>query len=146
MSMDELEQPLERVREPLGEDDYRKLKAPESGVPNGDQLLKSLSKALRASLALRGASCICCALLSPRKPCWGGAGGDPSRATVTRGEKDAQSFALSFTGMRARMGFKHWNRVDGSKWAHCLQQWRGVLHFGQFPEKSVPLGKCVEQL
>lgn len=25
--MDELEQPLERVREPLGEDDYRKLKA-----------------------------------------------------------------------------------------------------------------------
>ena len=27
VSMDELEQPLERVREPLGEDDYRKLKA-----------------------------------------------------------------------------------------------------------------------
>ena len=27
VSMDELEQPLEREREPLGEDDYRKLKA-----------------------------------------------------------------------------------------------------------------------
>ena len=41
-----------------------------------------------------------------------GGGGDdifdvPSRATVTRGLNRVQSFALSFTGMRTWMGFKH---------------------------------------
>jgi hypothetical protein len=69
-----------------------------------------------------------------------------SRATVTRGEKSAHSFAWSLMAMRKGIGFKHWKRVDGSKWAHCLQQWSAVLHLGQGPLKLVPGGKVVEQL
>jgi len=63
--------------------------------------LKSLSKALRASSALRGAG----------GPADGGGGAEapavPSRATVTRGLNEMQSFALSFTGMRTGIGFRH---------------------------------------
>jgi hypothetical protein len=44
------------------------------------------------------------------------------------------------------MGFKHWKRVDGSKWEHCLQQCKGALHFKQLPLKSIPLGNWVVQL
>ena len=46
----------------------------------------------------------------------------PSRATVTRGVNEMHSLALSFTGMRTGIGFRHWNRVEGSKCEHCLQQ------------------------
>ena len=66
--------------------------------------LKSLSKALRASSALRDIG-------GPElgEAEGGGAEGPavPSRATVTRGLKEAQSLALSFTGMRTGMGFRH---------------------------------------
>ena len=82
--------------------------------------LKSLSKALLASSALRGAGGP--ALLFAE----GGGAEDapavPSRATVTRGAKKVHSLALSFTGIRTGMGLRHWNRVEGSKWEHCLQQ------------------------
>jgi hypothetical protein len=44
------------------------------------------------------------------------------------------------------MGFMHWNRVEGSKCEHCLQQWSSALHLGQLPKKSVPGGKVVAQL
>ena len=39
----------------------------------------------------------------------GGADGPavPSRATVTRGVNEMQSLALSFTGMRTGIGFRH---------------------------------------
>jgi len=39
----------------------------------------------------------------------GGAEGPavPSRATVTRGLKETQVLALSFTGMRTGIGFRH---------------------------------------
>lgn len=41
--------------------------------------------------------------------CWLGAlaAGDESRATVTRGLNIAHSLALSLTGMRSGIGFKH---------------------------------------
>ena len=82
--------------------------------------LKSLSKALRASSALRGAA-------GPALALAGGGGAAeapavPSRATVTRGAKKVHSLALSFTGIRTGIGFRHWKRVEGSKWEHCLQQ------------------------
>jgi len=99
--------------------------------------LNSRSKALRAASGDVGAS-----MAGPG----GGAAALPSLATVTRGENSAQSLALSFIAMRAGMGFWHWNRVDGSKYVHCLQQCRAVLHFGQLPVQSIPLGSCVEQL
>jgi hypothetical protein len=66
--------------------------------------LKSLSKALRASSALREAG-------GPELFAVGGGGAEgpavPSRATVTRGLKEAHSLALSFEGMRTGMGFRH---------------------------------------
>ena len=65
--------------------------------------LKSLSKALRASSALRDAG-------GPELVEDGGGGAVPavpSRATVTRGLKEMQSLALSFTGMRTGIGFRH---------------------------------------
>src|SRR3954453_12509383 len=104
--------------------------------------LNSRSNALRASLEFRGAS-------------WYGWGrsrtavGIPagaSRATVSRGAKSVQSFALSLTGIRTGIGFMHWNRVEGSKCEHCLQQCSSALHLGQFPAKLTPLGRGVEQL
>ena len=81
--------------------------------------LKSLSNALRASSALRGSG-------GPALSEGAGIGADwlvvPSRATVTRGVKSGHWLVLSFKGMRTGMGFRHWNRVDGSKCEHCLQQ------------------------
>ena len=65
--------------------------------------LKSLSKALRASSALRGAG----------GPAFSEAGGGadwlvvPSRATVTRGVKSVHWLFLSFSGMRTGIGFRH---------------------------------------
>ena len=70
----------------------------------------------------------------------------PSRATVTRGVNKVHSLALSFDGIRTGIGFRHWNRVEGSKCEHCLQQWRAALHFGQVPVKSTPGGNVVAQL
>ncbi len=70
----------------------------------------------------------------------------PSRAIVTRGVNRAQVFALSFNAIRAGIGFRHWNRVDGSKWEHCLQQCSSALHFGQTPLKSTSTGSAVAQL
>ncbi len=96
--------------------------------------LKRRSKALRASSALRGAG----------GPPWGtevdceaAAGADvPSRATVTRGLNDVQSLLLSLLGIRIGIGFRHWKRVEGSKWEHCLQQCKAALHLGHAPVKS----------
>ena len=102
--------------------------------------LKSLSKALRASSAFRGAG----------GPAGGGAGcpllETPSRAMVTRGAKSGQSLALSFTAILAGIGLRHWKRVEGSKWVHCLQQCSSALHLGQVPAKSMPGGSVVAQL
>jgi len=69
-----------------------------------------------------------------------------SRATVTRAENNSHGFAWSFDAIRTGIGFKHWNRVEGSKCAHCLQQWSGTPHLGQLALKSVPLGSAVAQL
>src|SRR5438477_6672055 len=70
----------------------------------------------------------------------------PSLATVTRGVNSVHSLALSFTAMRTGIGLRHWKRVEGSKWEHCLQQCSSALHFGQVPERSVPGGSVVAQL
>jgi uncharacterized damage-inducible protein DinB len=105
--------------------------------PDACYFLKSLSKALRAASGEVGAS---------TTGLGGGAEALPSRATVTRGENSVHSLALSFSGIRTGMGFRHWNRVDGSKWEHCLQQCSATLHFGQLPFQSIPFGSCVEQL
>ena len=116
----------------------------DSGVANQIEsyFLNNRSKASRASLALRGGG-----VFMP------GAGLPPlpgalvtSRATVTRGENRAHSLPWSFIGIRTGIGFVHWNRVDGSKWEHCLQQCSGVPHFGQGPLKAVPGGGVVDQL
>jgi hypothetical protein len=69
-----------------------------------------------------------------------------SLATVTRAEKSVHSLCRSFATIRTGTGLVHWNLVDDSKWAHCLQQWRAALHLGQLPVKSVPGGRVVEQL
>jgi hypothetical protein len=67
--------------------------------------LKSLSKASRASLALRGGGVFipCAGILAPPGSCVD----EASRATVTRGENNTQLFAWSFTGIRTGMGFVH---------------------------------------
>ena len=73
-------------------------------LPHSYSFLKSLSKALRASSALRGAG-------GPELGAADGGGAEapavPSRATVTRGVNEVQSLALSFTGMRTGIGFRH---------------------------------------
>lgn len=72
--------------------------------------------------------------------------GAASRATVTLGENNSHSLAWSLIGMRAGIGFRHWNRVDGSKCAHCLQQCSAEAHLGQLPFQSRSEGSVVEQL
>jgi len=103
----------------------------------GCHFLNNRSKALRAASGEPGES-----IVGPG----GGAAALPSRATVTRGWNKAHSLALSFSGIRTGIGFKHWNRVDDSKCAHCLQQCSSALHFGQVPFQAIPLGNCVAQL
>ena len=71
---------------------------------------------------------------------------EPSRATVTRGEKSVHSLAWSFKGILTGIGFMHWKRVEGSKCEHCLQQWSCVPHFGHGPLNDVPGCSVVEQL
>jgi hypothetical protein len=103
----------------------------------GAYFLNRLSNATRASLGLRGAGAFC------------GSGTlalAASRATVTRGLNHVHSFGWSFPAIRAGIGFRHWNRVDGSKWAHCLQQCSETPHFGHKPLKSVPFGSAMAQL
>lgn len=68
-----------------------------------------------------------------------------SRATVTRGENNSHWLASSFGKIRAGIGFRHWNRVEGSKCAHCLQQCNAEPHLGQFARKSAPVGNVVAQ-
>jgi hypothetical protein len=65
---------------------------------------------------------------------------------VIRGENSVHSFCLSFAAIRSGTGFVHWNRVDGSKWEHCLQQCSGAEHLGHGPLNCVPGGSVVEQL
>ena len=43
--------------------------------------------------------------------------------------------------MRTGMGLTHWKRVEGSKYAHCLQQCRAVWHLGHSAGKSEPAVK-----
>src|SRR5271163_4084519 len=69
-----------------------------------------------------------------------------SRATVTRGLNSSHSFAPSLGEMRTGIGFRHWNRVEGSKWAHCLQQCKATPHLGQLARQSTSEDKVVEQL
>jgi hypothetical protein len=65
--------------------------------------LNKLSKAVRASLAFRGAG-----TLSPFTVTLGaGPTFAPSFATVTRGRKSSQVFAWSFTGILTGIGFTH---------------------------------------
>ena len=106
--------------------------------PSGrDYFLKRLSNAARASFGRR---------VSPGAIVGDGGAGAESRATVTRGLNNSHSFDWSFAAMRTGIGFRHWNRVDGSKCAHCLQQCSAALHFGHRPLKSVPVGSAVAQL
>ena len=102
--------------------------------------LNKLSKAARASLALRGVG----VLSTTRFEDDGGAAA--SRATVTMGEKNSHVLAWSFTGMRTGIGLWHWKRVDESKCTHCLQQCKAAPHLGQFPRKSVSDASVTAQL
>jgi len=112
-------------------------------TPAVQVFLNSLSKALRASSRLRGIG-------GPGFETWGPAAAAPfevpSRATVTLGRNRPQSLALSFTGIRRGIGFRHWKRVEGSKWVHCLQQCNSALHLGQLPLKLTSGGRATEQL
>lgn len=103
--------------------------------------LNRLSNAARASLALRGPWLIpfSPALLAPPEGC-------ASRATVTRGEKKSHVLVWSLRGMRIGIGLTHWNRVEGSKFTHCLQQCRAAWHLGHSPLKSISAGKVIPQL
>jgi len=98
--------------------------------------LNRLSNAARASLGVRGVGLAVMLTLAEVA----------SLATVTRGLNHVHSLAWSLTAIRAGMGFRHWNRVEGSKCAHCLQQCSAALHFGHVPLKSVPAGNVVAQL
>ena len=81
-----------------------------TAVAQTGYFLNSRSKALRASLALLGG-----AIFGSGTELRGGIeAGEAFRATVTRGEKSVQSFRLSLTAMRTGIGFRHWNRVEGS--------------------------------
>ena len=82
-----------------------------TAVAETGYFLNSRSKALRASLALLGGAIFG----SGAEPREGSEAGEASRATVTRGEKSVQSFRLSLTAIRTGIGFRHWNRVEGSK-------------------------------
>jgi hypothetical protein len=75
-------------------------------APSAGYFLNRLSKAARASSGVRGASV---------ETTGEEAALEVSRATVTRGLNHSHSFALSFDGMRSRIGFRHWNRAEGSK-------------------------------
>jgi len=71
--------------------------------------LNRLSKAARASLALRG-STICGTGAAT------GCGAEtPSRATVTRGLNSSHVLTVPFGEIRTGTGFRHWKRVEGSK-------------------------------
>ena len=61
-----------------------------------------------------------------------------SRSTDVFNRKTGQVLLRSFFGIRSRIVWRHSKREAGSKCAHCLQQWSGVPHLGQFPLKSVP--------
>src|SRR5262249_41414857 len=99
---------------------------------------------LRASSALRGAGGPAGGRASTNAA--GALVAVPSRATVTLGVNNEQSFILSLAAILTGIGLRHWNRVDGSKCEHCLQQWSAELHLGQLPLKSTPGGSAVEQL
>jgi hypothetical protein len=86
--------------------------------------LKRLSKAARASV---------------------GREVEVSRSTVTRGMKKLHSFRLSFRGMRAVMGCVHSNRLEVSKFAHCLQQCNSKPHCGHFPAYWMVAGRTTPQ-
>jgi len=103
--------------------------------------LNRLSNAARASLALRGAWLIPFSPALPAVP-----EGRASRATVTRGEKYSHVLAWSLRGMRRGIGLTHWNRVEGSKFTHCLQQCRAAWHFGHSPLKSISAASVTPQL
>jgi hypothetical protein len=114
-----------------------------AGITAGIYFLKRLLNAARASFAVRGVTDADASGRVPFVPlplAW------PSRATVTLGENMVHSLAASLIAIRSGMGFKHWNLVDGSKCAHCLQQCSAVPHFGQFPRKSVSAGNAIAQL
>ena len=103
--------------------------------------LNKLSNAARASSALRGAGTVPfpgdCDIIPE---------GAESRATVTRGENNSHVFAWSFNAIRAGIGFRHWKRVDESKFTHCLQQCSATPHLGHLPVKSVSGAKATAQL
>jgi hypothetical protein len=103
--------------------------------------LNRLSNAARASVALRGAELVPFSPTRPAVP-----EGSASRATVTRGEKKSHVLAWSLRGMRIGIGLTHWNRVDGSKFTHCLQQCRAAWHFGHSPLKSISAANATPQL
>jgi hypothetical protein len=103
--------------------------------------LNRLSNAARASVALRGAWLIPFSPPLPAAP-----EGWASRATVTRGEKKSQVLAWSLRGMRSGIGLTHWNRVEGSKFTHCLQQCRAAWHLGHSPLKSISAANVTPQL
>jgi hypothetical protein len=59
--------------------------------------------------------------------------------------KKLHSFRLSFRGMRAVMGCVHSNRLEVSKFAHCLQQCNSKLHCGHFPPYWMVVGRITPQ-
>jgi len=112
-----------------------------SGAALPAYFLNKLSKAARASVALRGEAAI------PLSPTFATLpDGSASRATVTRGEKSSHVFIWSFSAIRAGIGFRHWKRVEESKCMHCLQQCRAAPHFGQLPRMSTSGGSVTVQL
>lgn len=113
------------------------------GAASKHYFLNKLSNAARASFALRGAGMM---LPLATGDCAAGPAGAASRATVTRGENNSQVLAWSFTAIRVGIGFRHWKRVEESKFTHCLQQCRGAPHLGHLPVKSVSGESATEQL
>ena len=72
------------------------MRSDDAGTDYG--FLNNASKALRAVFGLVGATPFAGL---------GGAEGEVSRATVTRGSNSVHSLALSLTAIRAVMGFRH---------------------------------------
>src|SRR5579864_9213126 len=66
------------------------------------------------------------------------AGVEVSFSRVTRISNSSQSLRASFFAMRSFTGCMHSNRLPGSKYVHCLQEWSSNPHFGHWPLVGIP--------
>ncbi len=84
-----------------------------------DHFLNRLSNAARASCGFNAA------------------GVDVSFSTITRIAYDGHSFRTSFLATRSFTGCIHSNRLDGSKYVHCLHECNSNPHLGHAPSGSL---------